>query len=272
MRFPAILLAALLASMAGPGGALELPPALLERMRAADVVVLGEVHDNPAHHAVQAAAIRALAPKAVVWEMLTPETAAQINAAGPAEPDRVDRALALGEADWPGFGIYRPVLEAAADLPFLGALVPRSRSRAVPERGLAGAFGAEAARYGLTRPLPDAEQSAREAEQAEAHCNALPEEQLPMMVDIQRLRDAVLARAVVTALARHGPPVVVITGNGHARADRGMPAVLRRVRPGLKILALGQSEDGRIEGRFDAVLDAPAVDRSDPCAVFDRKG
>lgn len=272
MRFPGILPAALLVLTTISAAAGELPAQLLERMRAADVVVLGEVHDNPAHHAVQAAAIRALAPKAVVWEMLTPETAAQINAAGPAASDRVDRALALGATDWPGFAIYRPVLAAAADLPFLGALVPRSKTRAVPESGLAAAFGTEAARYGLTRPLPAVEQAVREAEQAEAHCNALPEAQLPMMVDIQRLRDAVLARAVVTALARHGSPVVVITGNGHARADRGMPAVLRRVRPDLKILALGQSEDGRIEGRFDAVLDAPAVERPDPCAVFRSQG
>ena len=52
---------ALFALCAGPGMAEPLPPAALERMRAADIVILGEVHDNPAHHAVQAQALADLA-------------------------------------------------------------------------------------------------------------------------------------------------------------------------------------------------------------------
>ncbi len=62
--------------------------------------------------------------------------------------------------------------------------------------GAAAVFGAAAARFGLDAPLPEDEQAAREAEQAEAHCGALPAEMLPGMVEAQRLRDAALARAV----------------------------------------------------------------------------
>ena len=54
-----------------------LPRDVLERMAAVDVVILGEVHDNPEHHENQRYVLNALKPRAVVWEMLTPEQAAE---------------------------------------------------------------------------------------------------------------------------------------------------------------------------------------------------
>jgi uncharacterized iron-regulated protein len=65
----------------------------------------------------------------------------------------------------------------------------------------------------------------------------------------------------------------VITGNGHAREDWGVPAYLSTLRPDLDVLTIGQQEDGSgAPGDFDAFLSAPAVDRPDPCAVFRDKG
>lgn len=246
-----------------------LPKPVLDLMRQADVVLLGEVHDNPHHHAVQTEAVRALAPRAVVWEMLTPETAARITAGWLDDPDHLQQAVDLAKANWPGFEMYVPIMRATAGVPVYGGMVPRQVAQAVMEQGIVVVFGSQAAEYGLMIPLAEPEQAAREAEQAEAHCDALPAEQLPMMVDFQRLRDAVLARAAATAFDEQGGPVVVITGNGHARTDRGVPEVLARVRPGLRVVALGQSEDGALRGTFDAVIDSPAADRPDPCAVFD---
>ena len=49
-----------------------------EDLPRADVVLLGEVHDNPAHHAFQAEAVAYLAPRALVFEMLTPAQAALV--------------------------------------------------------------------------------------------------------------------------------------------------------------------------------------------------
>jgi uncharacterized iron-regulated protein len=43
------------------------------------IVILGEVHDNPAHHVVQAEAIAALNPRAVVFEMLSAQDAALVT-------------------------------------------------------------------------------------------------------------------------------------------------------------------------------------------------
>ncbi|MBC7133358.1 MAG: ChaN family lipoprotein [Roseovarius sp.] len=236
---------------------------------AQDVVILGEVHDNPAHHAEQAARVAALVPRALVLEMLTPEQAARIRPELIADAEAMAGLLGWAESGWPDFAMYHPIFAAAPGARIYGAQVTREAARAVFETGPAEAFGPEAAAYGLTDPLPEAEQAAREALQMAAHCDALPEEMLPGMVAVQRLRDAVLARAVMQALAETGGPVAVITGNGHARRDWGVPAYLARIAPGLDVFVLGQTEEGApLEGGFDAVISAPAVDRPDPCAAF----
>lgn len=233
--------------------------------RGAHIVFLGEVHDNPAHHARQADWVRALAPKAIVFEML-PEALDEAAIAA-ARGDAQALAGVLGWADlgWPDFEMYHPIFTAAPGAAIRGALIGRAEARAAMTLPLAQAFGEGAEEFGLDLPLPPEMQDAREALQMKAHCDALPESMLPGMVAIQRLRDAALARAARDALRDLGPPVVVITGNGHARTDWGAPALL----PGLSVFALGQSEGGvGPEGTFDLVLDAEPIDRPDPCLAF----
>jgi len=164
--------------------------------------------------------------------------------------------------------MYYPIFTAAPEAAIFGAAVPRVEAREAMETGVAESFGPEAAAYGLSAPLAAEEQAAREAFQFEAHCDALPREMLPAMVDLQRLRDAVLARAALQALEATGGPVAVITGNGHARRDWGAPAAVARVRPDVLQFALGIVEPGGDEGRFDAVDVVPEAEREDPCAAF----
>ncbi|KIC37686.1 lipoprotein [Ruegeria sp. ANG-R] len=252
-----------------PGRAADLiPQDVLADMKAADVVILGETHDNPQHHLVQAEAVEAIAPSAVVWEMVTEEGAQRLTQKAIANPEELARILRWAESGWPPLSMYYPVFQAA-NVPIYGAMVPRVAARAAMERGAATALGADAARYGLTVPLSDEDQAAREADQLAAHCNALPAEALPQMVAIQRLRDAVLTRAILRATDETGGPVAVITGNGHARKDRGIPTFLSRLQPGLKVFVMGQSEDGVVDGEFDAVIDSPAAEREDPCRAFE---
>lgn len=238
---------------------------------AADVAILGEVHDNPAHHLVQADALQQLNPKAVVWEMISAEQAEALAGADLTDSAAVSAALDWEISGWPAFGLYAPVFAAAQGAVQFGGHVPREAARAAMEAGSAAAFGAEAARFGLDQPLPADQQAAREADHMASHCDALPEAMLPLFVDVQRLRDATLARAVVQAMAATGGPVAVITGNGHARRDRGVPVYLRAASSDLSIFVLGQSEAGQIEGPFDQVIDAAPADRPDPCEAF-RKG
>jgi len=237
--------------------------------QAQDVWILGEVHDNPAHHAEQAERVAAIGPRALVFEMLTPSQAKRVTPGLVSDPQAMAAALDWSGRGWPDFEMYHPIFAAAPEAAAYGAQVPRTEARDVFETGPAESFGDAAAAYGLADPLPPAEQAAREAAQMDAHCDALPEEMLPGMVAVQRLRDAVLARATVRAVQQTGGPVAVITGNGHARRDRGVPAYLARVAPEIEVHVLGQTEDGHpLEGGFDEVVSAPAVDRPDPCAAF----
>lgn len=234
-----------------------------------DIAVLGEVHDNPAHHLEQARLTTLIAPKALVFEMLTEAQVAA--AAGADRQDMAALAAALGwaETGWPAFDLYAPIFAAAPDAALYGAGLPHAAARAAMSDGVVASFGAEAAVFGLTNPLPEAQQEARLQLQADAHCGALPEDMLPIMVDLQRLRDAHLARAAVAAFTETGGPVALITGNGHARTDWGATALIRVVQPDLSVVALGQGEEGiPATGVFDVHADAAGVDRGDPCDAF----
>ncbi|AZV79528.1 hypothetical protein EBB79_17725 [Parasedimentitalea marina] len=243
-------------------------PDVVQQLAVADVVILGEIHDNPAHHQMQADIVAALDPKAVVWEMITQSQAEGLAAFPLSDTDQVSQYLDWSSSGWPAFELYAPVFAAAEGALQFGGLVPRSDARVAMEKGAAGFFGTKAATFGLDVPLTDADQQLREADQMANHCDALPKEMLPLMVDFQRLRDTVLADAVVQALQVTGGPVVVITGNGHARKDRGVPVYLAQARPEILVLSLGQSEAGQVSGEFDLVVDADPIERPDPCLAF----
>lgn len=235
----------------------------------ADVVVMGEVHDNPAHHANQAAWVTRLNPAAIVFEMMTPLKAERIARIAGDDIDSLSRALDWAESGWPDFSLYHPIILAAPDAVIFGGDVPRDRVRQAMTSGAAQAMGAGAALFGLDIPLPRVEAEARETVQAEAHCGAMPPELLPGMVEVQRLRDAALAEAVVNALLTVGGPVAVITGDGHARTDHGMPRALRTAMPEVRILSIGQFETMPDKAPpFDLFTLSDPHPRADPCLTF----
>lgn len=257
----------ILSVLALPGLASEIGPDALDSRLRADVVILGEVHDNPAHHLNQARAIRAIRPAALVFEMLTPEQAALVTASNRGDQDALAAALGWASSGWPDFALYWPVFAAAPDAAVFGGNLPRGKVRRAIGEGAAAVFGDGAAQFGLDKTLAEAEQDLREAGQAEAHCNALPEDLLPGMVEAQRLRDAALAAAVLNARAAVGGPIVVITGNGHVRRDWGVSAMLAMA--GISALSVAQFElEAPDDPPFDLYLLTDAVERDDPCAVF----
>ncbi|QHQ37408.1 hypothetical protein GO499_12410 [Algicella marina] len=235
-----------------------------------DVVIVGESHDNPAHHAVQAKFATALEPAALVFEMLLPEQGQQVMDLRAAGADAAAQAEALrwAESGWPDYPLYAQIMDAAGAVPVFGAQVPREAARGAFGDGAAAVFGEGAAEYGLTDALPATEQKLREEMQFAAHCEAMPLEMMGGMVEAQRLRDAALARAVLSALEA-GRPVLVITGNGHADKGRGVPTVLARVAPDVSVYVFGQFEsEPERSAAFDGWHITPAVEREDPCAAF----
>ncbi|GAA4230149.1 putative iron-regulated protein [Sagittula marina] len=224
----------------------------------ADIVILGEVHDNPDAHLGQAAALRELKPTAVVFEMLTAEDARAADADRDAIPD------AWEASGWRDFEIYAPIFAGLGDARIVGAAAPREAVRSVYSDGAATLFGPEAGRFGLDTELPEDQLEARMQLQFKAHCEAMPLDMMGGMVAVQRYRDAVFARAALDALETYGPPIAVIAGNGHARTDWGIPAVIGRAAPDVSTYTLGFVEADSGEP-FDDIRIVPPAERDDPC-------
>lgn len=138
-----------------------------------DVLIMGELHDNPQHHAEQARAVQIIQPKAVVFEMLTPEEA-QSLADVPRDPDAMRGATE--SVQWSNIADYADILAASPVI--VGAALSREQMRAAFGSGAAEVFGTGADIYGLTYPLPEEEQSIRELNQFNAHCEAMPLEMM----------------------------------------------------------------------------------------------
>ena len=238
--------------------------------RGADIVILGEIHDNPTHHATQATVVAALRPAALVFEMIPQAREDEVNALRDEGAGRGAIAAALDweETGWPDFAYYAAILEAAPEARVFGAGQPAEDVRRAAAEGAAAAFGPDASTYGLDRPLDDADQIAREADMQAAHCGELPPDVLTGMVEAQRFRDAGLADAALWARTMTaGGTVVVITGSGHADRTRGVPAALRIADSDLSVFSVGQFEaEPGSPGDYDLVLLAPAPEREDPCA------
>ena len=257
--------------LAAPAPASELPNVSAFDPAGAEIVILGEIHDNPVHHRNQAAIVTAMRPSALVFEMLDADQAARANGMARADASALEKALDWEGSGWPDFSLYHPIFLAAGPVPIYGAAVSREDLTAAMSKGAAAVFGPRAAHFALG-PLTEADQAAREALQMEVHCNALPADMLQGMVESQRLRDASFSAVALRALQETGGPIAVITGNGHARRDWGMPAHLAAASPGTRVVTLAQFEEAAPEGDipYDFWLITAAAKREDPCAAFAR--
>jgi uncharacterized iron-regulated protein len=154
----------------------------------------------------------------------------------------------------------------------------RATIRAISRQGL-GAQPAEfRARLGLDVPYGPGDSAALNRELAESHCGLLPEAALGRMSDVQRSRDAHMARQLIDSGRSDG--AVLIAGGGHVRRDRAVPWHLARLAPGRDVVTLGFSEVGRDQtdprrygtdattraAIYDYVWLTPRVDETDPCA------
>ena len=254
------------------GAATASAAALADAMRGRRVVLLGEVHDNAAQHALRAAALARLvadgARPALAFEQFDRERQPDIDRARrerPRDPDwLIAQAGATGGWDWP---LYRPYVALALehDLPIVAANLSRADASRVVREGFGAVFDAGTrAALGLD-DLPADLLAAHRREVADGHCGLLPDAMLAPMARAQVARDVVLAAAIAPYADRG---VVLLTGNGHARRDLGVARWLSAaLRP--EAWAIGLLEPGGRDAMpgqaFDRVIDTPAQPRPDPC-------
>ncbi|MBI3445591.1 MAG: ChaN family lipoprotein, partial [Magnetospirillum sp.] len=211
-------------------GRLASPAAVIEAGLGAGILILGETHDNPDHHALQAWVVRGLGQSGrrpiIALEMVDSDHQAALDQS---RQDLAEMGTRLDweKRGWPLWSLYRPIAEAAlaAGGDLKAANLPQGLTRQIAQ-------GAESAdvdgRFGLDIPLAPAEEKALAGELRDGHCNLLPETAIAPMIKVQRARDAAMAEVLADQSARpEAGPVVLIAGSGHARNDRGIPARLR---------------------------------------------
>ncbi len=266
-------------------GAFAHPAALETALARADAVVLGETHDNADHHALQAALVRALIASgrrpAVAFEMLDVDQQGAVDGAlgqPGATADALAAAVVWQKSGWPDFALYRPIFTAAleASLPIVAANLSRREAQQVVRSGREALAPKLRERLEREGPLPEPALRELREEMAESHCGMLPEKLLDPMIEAQRARDAQMAERIEPGAPERG--VVLITGAGHARRDRGVPAFLLRSSPSLKVASVAFLEvapEARSpqdfaaefgpELPFDFVVFTPRAKREDPC-------
>lgn len=265
------LVVAALGLLAGCAGKAPLPadlPAL--RAGPGQALLLGEVHDNAAQHALRQELLAALLARgdrpALLMEQLDRERQPALDAAsrpgGDLSPAALDAQVdavvqAAGSAPGWHWPFYTPYIRLALlhGLPIVAANVPRAEARTVMQQGLA-ATGFDAA---VPDDIARAQATAIEA----SHCGQLTATQAGRLALAQVARDQFMARLV----ARHaGRGVVLLAGNGHVRSDIGVPRWLPAdLRARTRVVGALEA-DSTEPAAYDTVLRTAAQPRTDPCA------
>ncbi len=265
---------------------------LEKRMRAASVVLLGEIHDNPDHHRIQAALLRAFAKgrrpaPAVLFEMIETDRRKALDALAGKKgltADEVFDAVRWEKSGWPPRKLYMPLMRAVVALGRLPrpAGLPAEEVRAISRKGLSS-LPEKMRRAMRLSPLPERLRRELEREIVKSHCDMIPLSAARAMSGVQRMRDALMARELLAGYRARGS-AVLIAGGGHVRHDRAVPLYLARMggapRPFVVWMAEARKEARDIAGLLpentrpadlaDVIIVTPRARRKDPCEEFRR--
>ena len=197
------------------------------RVHAAELLIFGEVHDQPDQQRQVADEVQRLAAAgrlaAVVLEMVeAPHTSTGL--AREATEAQVQHALQW--RGWPWDRYAKVVMNAVhAGVPVLGGNLPREQMRAAMNDA------------SLDQELSPALRELMAKQVRDGHCGLLAEARVPGMVRIQIARDRAMATTAAQA-ARQALPnqtVLLLAGAQHASRDRGVPLHLARIDPALPL-------------------------------------
>lgn len=262
--------------------------AMVERARKADVIVLGEQHDDLQSHRFQAeltAALVAASPLAVCLEMFERDEQAFVDAylantlGQKTLVDLTDSRDWATPGQWDSF--YQPIVDAAkaGHAPVIAANAPRRFARLARLEGFA-ALAAFAPAYPGQFVVPATIEEAAYAERFKAAMShhdappakgartetpamhALTPEQIEGMFRGQQVWDATMADSAVGAWRAHGKAILIV-GQFHTDHDGGLLLRMKAAAPNAKILtiSLDKAEAAALreedKGRADFVVYRP---------------
>ena len=260
-----------------PGGQRLTATSLLKTLSEADVVLLGEIHDNPRHHVLRGQLISdaSMSKRRLIAEQLD---------AGQKAGDNPDLLTSLEHAGFDADGwqwpLHEPLFSSArqAGLAVYGGNITAAQTREIfTSKGSQSPDGLNALLQKAVLDEDALKQLRREID--EGHCGAMPASMFDGMLAVQRARDASMA----AELLKH-VPALLIAGNGHVWKHLGVPQILHANRPDLRTVSVLFLEHAAFandaertewlqsfKGIADFVWVTPALDRPDPCLRFKKK-
>ena len=241
-----------------------------------EYILLGEVHDNPDHHLLQAEVLDRLVQAGerpvVVMEMLA-QGAWQDQPAYWSDLGSLQQAVEARNAGWP-WKLYAPVLRAVVrhGLELVAGNIESEALHAASEKAGINWAREIAIRSGI--PAHSLQQL--EDDIAESHCGYAHSGHVQFMAGAQLHRDHVITQVLADSL----PPVVLLAGKGHVRKDYAVPMHLRNIYRRASYLSVAltpvkpealRPEDylGGVQDAFDILYFTPSHTDQNPCIEFE---
>jgi uncharacterized iron-regulated protein len=253
-----------------------------QRLLDAEYILLGELHNNLAHHRHQAQVIRELSKAgrkaAVAYEMISLKQGEMLAGKTIASSDQLIDILKQTRSGWDYDTQYRMLFDAtlAAGFPFIATnLDSKSLMSALMQDPID--IDASTRKVMDKAAFDELQDASLKAEIQYSHCDLLDDHMAGVMAQGQRLRDAVITSSLI---AIDSPVKVLIAGLGHVRSDRGLPFYIQRnLQAPARILSVGMLEVSPDMNEpaayseyfssdslpFDVIVFTPRVDMGDPC-------
>lgn len=223
-------------------GEILTPEQLLARLAVQPRVMVGEKHDNPAHHHIEAWLVENLPARrpqgSVLMEMLTPSQQPAVDNVKRllhTQPDtpaaRVAQLIHWQKSwDWSMYGdVVMPALNAP--YPLLAANLDRSEIMAFYKNPTFPP-GENGANPQVRKAIADTIRT--------SHQQNIEAEQLHAMLAIQQQRDRRMAERLLAA----PQPALLIVGGYHAKRNVGVPVQMKDLQPQASVTVLMLAEQG----------------------------
>ena len=253
---------------------------MLDEATRADVVFLGEIHDDPTGHALELAVLSGLADRAagrpvvLAMEMFEADVQTVLDeylAGRISERDFLEAAR-----PWQNYPDYRPLVELAKarGMRVVASNAPVRYVRMLSRGDSLVGLSPEALAW--LPPLPAApasEAMAAAFSEAMGGMSGHGSPSLAGMTAAQNLRDASMAYRTAQALGAPGRPLVVhVNGGFHTAGGRGVPEHLARFAPAAKTFLVAIEPVADVDAAPAVPPDTDAVIQTEARLVPSRNG
>lgn len=262
------------------------PEGLANVLSTYDYILIGEIHDNPDHHRLQAWLMRTISSHdrrpVVVMEMIREDQQEALDTFrdDPKKP-YADLGPAIGweKSGWPDWDYYKPIAKAVYDyrLDLFYGNPSRNTIKEIGAKGFDALPATKVRELTLDKALGSELTDGLLKDLEAGHCGMVKGHALRPMAKIQQFRDALMADQLLKTGGVKGG--FLIAGNGHIRNDRAVPFYLKRRDPyyrSASVMLIEVRHDAKSPADLipkdskgapvaDFVWFTPAKKRDDPC-------